>query len=129
MVSATNFISFHDVSPEIRFLWASPSIYDVLGYEPEEIIGMNAADMILPEDVTNSNDAFKENVKNDLVATQLVNKLRRKDGRPAHLLHVFSACYDFLVNCSTLIDPAAYAYQTLRAHSSAMTRIVGSRKE
>ncbi|KAF9351473.1 hypothetical protein BGX26_010522 [Mortierella sp. AD094] len=92
------------MSPDIRFLWASPSIYDVLGYEPEEIIGMNAADMIYPEDVTNSSDARKENIKNDLVATQLVNKLRRKDGSPAHLLHVFSTCYDFLVSCSTLLD-------------------------
>ncbi|KAF9109499.1 hypothetical protein BGX27_007551 [Mortierella sp. AM989] len=129
MFRANNFISFHDLSPEIPFLWASPSIYDVLGYEPEEIIGMNAADMIYPDDITNSNDALKENIKNDLVASQLVNKLRRKDGRPAHLLHVFSTCYDFLVNCSTLLDPAAFAYQTLRAHSSAMTRIVGSKQE
>ncbi|KAF9996514.1 hypothetical protein BGZ79_009744 [Entomortierella chlamydospora] len=123
------FISIHDLTPSIRFLWASPSVYDVLGYTPDEIVCMNAADMIYPEDVTNSSDALSENIKNDLVASQLVNKLRRKDGTPAHLLHVFSTCYDVLVNCSTLLDEEDDEYQQLRAHSTAMTSIVGSKEE
>jgi PAS domain S-box-containing protein len=99
-----NFISFHDLSPDIRFLWVSPGVYDVLGYEPEELIGKNTSDIFLEHDKSNNAEAIEENVKNDLVASQLVNTLRKKDGSPAHLLHVFSSCYDFMVNCSTLLD-------------------------
>ncbi|KAF8957225.1 hypothetical protein BGZ46_002236 [Entomortierella lignicola] len=56
--------------------------------------------MVLPSDQRHGVDAVKENIMNDLVATQATAKFGRKDG-----------------------------VQTLRAHSSVMTRMVGTKKE
>ncbi|KAF9102327.1 hypothetical protein BGX27_011044 [Mortierella sp. AM989] len=128
MSLANNFISFHDLTPEIIFLWASPSIYEVLGYDQDEIVGMSAVALIVPEDVPDTREIYDDNVKNHLVATQVVNKLRRKDGIAVHFLHVFSTCYDFLVNCSTVLNSDTYTYQQTKAHST-MARTLGSKKK
>ncbi|KAI8357485.1 hypothetical protein B0O80DRAFT_496244 [Mortierella sp. GBAus27b] len=129
MFRVDNFISFHDLTPEARFLWVSPTIYDLLGYQPEDLIGTPAYDIVLPVDIADSKTAHKENVMNDLVATQVVVRYKCKDGRSIHFSSLFSLCYDFIVHCATMLDPGAEAYVQLRAHSSAMTRLVGSKKE
>ncbi|KAF9982304.1 hypothetical protein BGZ65_003015 [Modicella reniformis] len=129
MFQADNFISFHDLTPEAHYLWASPTIYDVLGYEPEEVVGMRAYNYIFSDDIADSRTAHKENLINDLVASQIVLRYKDKDNRPVYCACVFSLCYDFIVNCATMLDPGAEAYVQLRAHSSAMTRLVGSKKE
>ncbi|KAF9346454.1 hypothetical protein BGX26_002022, partial [Mortierella sp. AD094] len=108
MVTANSFITFHDVTPQMCVLWASPSVYDVMGYEPEEAVGLYTTDLIVPDCLNNSSVAINENIKNDLAATQLINSLRHKDGHPVHLLHVITTCYDFMVNCSTMIEDTEY---------------------
>ncbi|KAF9973364.1 hypothetical protein BGZ65_009307 [Modicella reniformis] len=129
MFRADGFISFHDLTPQARYLWASPTIYDVLGYEPEELFGVPAYDIVIPDDIPDSRDFHKENLMNDLVASQIVVRHRAKDGRPVHCLAVISLCYDFLVNCATLLDSDAEAYAQTRAHSTVMNRMAGSKEE
>ncbi|KAF8937279.1 hypothetical protein EDD21DRAFT_389774 [Dissophora ornata] len=124
-----NYISFHDLSPEARFLWASPSIYDVIGYTPEELVGTVPYDIIFQDDHSNSRSVHKENLMNDLVASQTTVRYRGKDGQPIYCIAVFSLCYDFIVNCSTLVDPNAGIYTQLRGHSAAMNGLVGSKEE
>ncbi|KAF9378081.1 hypothetical protein BGX21_002999 [Mortierella sp. AD011] len=104
MVFGTSFLSFHDLTPQLGVLWASPSILDVLGYKPEELVGVNTTDLIVPEDLPDTSEGINENIKNDLAATQIVNALRHKDGRPIRLVHVFTTCYDFVVSCSSMVD-------------------------
>ncbi|KAI7823385.1 hypothetical protein BC939DRAFT_493125 [Gamsiella multidivaricata] len=124
-----NYISLHDISPEGRFVWVSESIFDVLGYTPEEIVGRPVYEFIYSEDIAASKTVHKENVMNDLVASQVILRYVGKDGRPVACTSVFSLCYDFVVNCSTIVDPNVGTFRQFRAHSVAMTRIVGSRKE
>ncbi|KAF8977610.1 hypothetical protein BGZ46_007254 [Entomortierella lignicola] len=128
MNSAGGFISFHDLSPDIRFLWASPSVFQALGYNQDEIVGMNSYDLVLPDGAGTTHESVKENVKNDLVATQIVNKLRHKDGHIIPYVHCFSTCYDFIASVSTIIDTSAETLQSFRKHSIAMTRMVNSKK-
>jgi PAS domain S-box-containing protein len=106
---ADNFISFHDLTPEARFLWASPTVYDLLGFEPDDLIGLPAYDIVLPVDIADSKTAHKENVMNDLVATQVVVRYKRKDGQTILFASLFSLCYDFIVHCATMLDPGAEA--------------------
>ncbi len=47
---STDVVSKHDLSG--RILYISPSCRNLLGYEPEELIGMNICDLIHPEDLT-----------------------------------------------------------------------------
>ncbi|KAK3825283.1 MAG: hypothetical protein J3Q66DRAFT_327392 [Benniella sp.] len=129
MSLAHNYISFHDLDLGANFLWLSPSVQDVLGYTPEELIGRPTYDFIFPEDIPLTKVTHKENLKNDLVASQIVLRYIGKDGRLIPCVAVFGLCYDFIFNCSTLVDPNALAYKQLRAHSAAMTRLVGSRKK
>ncbi|KAF9898422.1 hypothetical protein BX616_004054 [Lobosporangium transversale] len=129
MFQSLNYISFHDLSPEGRFIWASPSVVDVLGYQPEELVGVPVYAIIPEEDIPLTKTVHLENVLNDLAASQIVLRFKTKDGRLVTCTSVFGLCYDFIFNCATVIDPNAGSYIQMRAHSSAMTRIVGSRKE
>ncbi|KAF8963553.1 hypothetical protein BGZ46_000949 [Entomortierella lignicola] len=130
-MNSHSFLAFHELSEKLRFLWASPSVEDVLGYSAEEIVGKSPWDMVDDGDVPNSFDALKENVMNDLVVTQLINRFRHKDGHLVYNLIVFSTCYNMIVVCQSLIShPTSEGeYQKLRAHSTAMTRIVGDKSE
>ncbi|KAF9171253.1 hypothetical protein BGX21_007534 [Mortierella sp. AD011] len=119
-----------DLSDKCRFLWASPGIEDVFGYDSDEVIGMSAIGMVMSTDVHNVYDAVKENIMNDLVSSQLFAKYRHKDGHPVYIHVVFSMCYDMIVSHVILVPPPEEGYrQPSRAHSRAMTRLVGAKKE
>jgi len=112
MVQAVNFISFHDLTPEGHYIWASPTVYEVLGYDQEDLVGVPGYNIIYPDDMAESKAVHKENLFNDLVASQIVVRYKGKDGRPVPCACVFSLCYDFIVNCATLLDPSAEACKT-----------------
>ncbi|KAF9366730.1 hypothetical protein BGX34_009570 [Mortierella sp. NVP85] len=122
MSQAPNFISFHDLSPEARILWASPTVYDALGYEPEELAGKCGYDLVYPEDCSEGKEFHKESFIHDLVASQLIVRYKAKDGRPVPCLCVVSLCYDFAVNSTTVLDPGAESYQQRQVYSTLMAR-------
>ncbi|KAF9949863.1 hypothetical protein BGZ65_007013, partial [Modicella reniformis] len=80
MTPPHSFISFHDLTPEGNWLWISPNVYDVLGYEPEELLGRSAYEVICPDDKGESETAHKEVLINDLVATQAIRRFKTKKG-------------------------------------------------
>ncbi len=53
---ATDLISRH--SPDGRFLYASPASRQLLGYEPEELIGQSVYDLIHPTDLERSKQQY-----------------------------------------------------------------------
>ncbi|KAK3825267.1 MAG: hypothetical protein J3Q66DRAFT_436381 [Benniella sp.] len=126
---APNFISFHDLSPEARILWASPTVYDALGYEPEELAGKCGYDLVYPEDYSEGKEFHKESFIHDLVASQLIVRYKAKDGRPVPCLCVVSLCYDFAVNSTTVLNSGAESYQQRQVYSTLMARSAGSKKE
>ena len=99
-----NFISFHDLTPEAHFLWASPSIEDCLGYTPEEIINVSPYDLLIKDDIPTTQTAHTENVLNDMVATQVTVRYRHKDGSAVPVLCIFSVCYEYIVTCITVLE-------------------------
>lgn len=121
MSQADNYISFHDLTPEARFLWASPSVYDVLGYEPEELIGVSVYDIVCLADHSEGREFHKESFMSDLVASQMVVRYKTKDGRPVHSVSVFSLCYDFVVNSVTALDSTAEACKWFMRESTCVT--------
>lgn len=99
-----DFISFHDLTPRACFLWASPSIEDCLGYTPEEIVNASPYDLIIHDNVASTKTTHAENILNDMVASQATLRYRHKDGYPVVVLCVFSVCYEFIVNCVTVLE-------------------------
>ncbi|KAK3831193.1 MAG: hypothetical protein JOS17DRAFT_134116 [Linnemannia elongata] len=127
MFEVDNFISFHDLSPDGTFIWTSPSVTAILGYEPEEIEGVPAYDVMHKDDIAYCRITHQENVLNDMVGTQIVVRFKHKDGSYVPCMVIFSVCYDYIVTCSTVIDTAQEAFRKVYTHSAAMTSIVGSR--
>ncbi|KAG0313493.1 hypothetical protein BGZ97_010111 [Linnemannia gamsii] len=117
---ANNFISIHDLTPEGRTLWVSDSIYDCLGYTPEEFLQTTTYELLHPDDVAIASVTHREHVLNDMVATQIVLRFRAKDGSYVANTSFFSLCYDFIINCTTIVDPAA-EFERIRRHHEAFS--------
>ncbi|KAG0224075.1 hypothetical protein BGX31_008217 [Mortierella sp. GBA43] len=129
MLRADSFIAFTDPSPQGHFLWLSPSVYDILGYEPEELIGRPGYEVICPDDHADTKEFRKEYVMNDLIASQIVIRFTTKDGRSFPGVAVVSFCYDFIIASVNVLDSSAGAHLQQRAHSNTMNHRVGSKKE
>ena len=60
-------------------LYASPSIWHLLGYNPDDLVGSNFLDFIHPSDIENASRAFEHRMKTwENFTTEL--RLRRNDG-------------------------------------------------
>jgi hypothetical protein len=104
MFQADNFISFHDLTPEACFLWASSSITICLGYDPDEVVGMKAYDVIHKDDIEYVKVTHQESVLNEMVGTQLLLRIKAKDDSYVPCMVIFSLCYDYIVSCYTVVD-------------------------
>ncbi|ELR72454.1 hypothetical protein C900_01537 [Fulvivirga imtechensis AK7] len=69
-------------NPDGSYLWVSPSVYKILGYSPEELIGKKHFDLIHPDDTANRKEEysnlFKTNIPGKVV--RFSYRMRRKDG-------------------------------------------------
>ncbi|KAG8880383.1 hypothetical protein FRB98_005144 [Tulasnella sp. 332] len=78
--SGVSCISVQDLSPQSRFTYASPSVVDVLGYEPEEIVGMTPFEIIHPDELATAGNAFYDALHLDRAATVGFLRFKHKDG-------------------------------------------------
>ncbi|KAL7754231.1 hypothetical protein RI367_000212 [Sorochytrium milnesiophthora] len=95
-----SFISFHDLSPEGRYLYASPSIKLLLGYEPEELIGRSSYDLFAPTESQNINIVHKDAIAHDKVSVLCLCRLKHKGGYFIQVEIVTNLCSDCIV-CAT----------------------------
>lgn len=63
------------------YTYASPKVRDLLGYEPEEILGRTPFDFMPAEEAERVNVHFQECLRDRKPITQLENIVRHKDGR------------------------------------------------
>ncbi len=75
---ALDFISLHD--PAGKILYASPAARRMLGYRPEEMMGVPAEAFIHPDDVEKFMEGNRRLAQDDKAAVALQYRLRRKDG-------------------------------------------------
>jgi len=80
MAPAVSCISVQDISPQTRFTYASPSMVDVLGYEPEEIVGMSPFQLIHADELQTAGNAFYDALHLDRAATVGYLRFKHKDG-------------------------------------------------
>jgi len=72
---------FWEFDANANFTYASPRIRDLLGYEPEELIGLNAFDLMDAEEARRVHDHFDPIAKKYLPFKGLININTHKDGR------------------------------------------------
>lgn len=73
---------FWEFDENANFTYVSPSIRDLLGYEPEELIGLNAFDLMSSDEAERVRKHFDPIAKKYLPFKNLENVNLHKDGRP-----------------------------------------------
>jgi PAS domain S-box-containing protein len=68
-----------EISRDARFLYVSPSFTESYGYRPEEVLGINALELIHPEDRTEV-DAIRSLAFSEETTAQFVFRFRHRDG-------------------------------------------------
>jgi PAS domain S-box-containing protein len=68
------------LSTDGTILYESPSIDRLLGYAPNELIGMNAFEMVHPDDIQRVMNAFTEIIQNRDLALSAEFRFRHKNG-------------------------------------------------
>ncbi len=74
---ATDMISRHD--PDGRYVYASPACRQLLGYAPEDLVGLSAYDLFHPDDVPRVQESHDDILQRPDVST-VSYRLRRRDG-------------------------------------------------
>lgn len=69
-----------EVDSECRYTYASPKVREILGYEPEDIIGKTPFELMTPEEATRVKEAFGPVLAEKSSFANLVNVNLRKDG-------------------------------------------------
>lgn len=70
-----------EVNAEGIYTYSSPKIEEILGYKPKEIIGKSPFDLMLPDDVAEIAETFKNAIKKGKSIVALENTNLHKDGR------------------------------------------------
>lgn len=72
---------FWEFDENACFTYASPQIRNLLGYDPSELIGLNAFDLMDPDEAERVHEHFDPVAKKYLPFNNLININRHKDGR------------------------------------------------
>ncbi len=75
--NATDMIARH--TPEGIFTYVSPACRDLLGYEPEQLVGVNSYTLFHPEDLENIRESHRYIAQGRVVST-VTYRMRRKNG-------------------------------------------------
>ena len=62
------------------YTYVSPQVYQILGYEPDEMVGRTPFDFMLPEEIEKVTAEFNHCIASRLPIVALENKAIRKDG-------------------------------------------------
>ena len=108
----------HDLSPNAIVLYASDSIDDVLGYDPEEVVGKSCFDYFHPDELPFARDKHGESIQFDnaavmsycryvplsisLIISSLICSLKNKQGAWIKCECVFTIVYDVFIAATTL---------------------------
>ena len=104
----------HDLSPEATLLYASDSIEDVLGYQPQDVINKSCFDYFHPEELPFARAKHGESIQFDNAAVlaycryvhlsylRLTCRLKNKQNEWIKCECVFTVVYDVFIAATTL---------------------------
>lgn len=77
--NSLNGIALTDTNGIINFV--APSVRNILGYEPEELVGTNIFGLVHPEDVSQAQERFASRLQNDAEKEYIVIRVRQSNGK------------------------------------------------
>ncbi|KAK9458136.1 hypothetical protein V1511DRAFT_454844 [Dipodascopsis uninucleata] len=93
-----SFLGIHDLTPESRILYASPSVEYIMGYEIEEVVGTSFFNHIYQDDLYSIREALGECVTGDRAAIMVHCRMQKKNGDSVVCYLIFTTVYDILVS-------------------------------
>ncbi|KAH9221371.1 hypothetical protein DL95DRAFT_356085 [Leptodontidium sp. 2 PMI_412] len=98
----TTFMTIHNLSREANILFASESIVDILGFQPEDVIGRSSFDYFHPDEVFNARTIHNRGVQMDRAAVLHYARIQNRDGEWVGCECVFTIVYEVLVACTSI---------------------------
>ncbi|KAK0714611.1 hypothetical protein B0H67DRAFT_487553 [Lasiosphaeris hirsuta] len=101
------FMTIHNLSPDANILFASESILDILGYQPEEVLGKSCFDYFHPDEVPLARSVHSRGVLLDKAAVLHYARIRSRDGRWVSCECCFTIVHDVLVASTSIYSGGA----------------------
>ncbi|KAL3428389.1 hypothetical protein PVAG01_01898 [Phlyctema vagabunda] len=98
----TTFMTIHNLSPEANIQWASESITEVLGYQPDEVIGRTCFDYFHPDEIPFARKVHSNGVMLDKAAVLHYARIKSRDGQWVGCECVFTIVHDVLIACTSI---------------------------
>ena len=91
-----------DLSLDARLLYASNSIVDILGYQPNEVVGKSCWEYFHPDEIPFARAIHGRGVQLDKAAVLNYCQIKNRDGRWVGCECVFTIVHDVLVGCTSI---------------------------
>ncbi|KAK3352357.1 hypothetical protein B0T25DRAFT_453851 [Lasiosphaeria hispida] len=101
------FMTIHNLAPDANILFASESILDILGYQPEEVLGKSCFDYFHPDEVPLARSVHSRGVLLDKAAVLHYARVRSRDGRWVSCECCFTIVHDVLVASTSIYSGGA----------------------
>ncbi len=92
----------HDLSYSCKIVYASDSIVDILGYQPQEVVGRSTFEFFQPEQLPFAKDVCSNSIDMDHAAILAYVNVKTKQGEWVGCECVFSVVYDVIIAATTL---------------------------
>ncbi|KAK8091070.1 hypothetical protein PG994_000575 [Apiospora phragmitis] len=96
------FMTIHNLSRDANVLFASDSIADILGYQPDEILGKSSFDYFHPDEVPFARSVHSRGVLLDKAAVLHYLRVQNRDGQWISCECCFTVVHDVLVACTSI---------------------------
>ncbi len=91
-----------DLTREANILFASDSVFDILGFQPEEVIGRSCFDYFHPDEVPMAKKIHNRDVQMDKAAVLHYARIQSRDGQWIGCECVFTVVYEVMVACTSV---------------------------
>lgn len=100
-------LSITDLTLDARLLYASNSITDILGYQPNEVVGKSCWEYFHPDEIPFARAIHGRGVQLDKAAVLNYCQIKNRDGRWVGCECVFTIVHDVMVGCTSIYKNGA----------------------
>ncbi|KAL0076998.1 hypothetical protein J3Q64DRAFT_1770097 [Phycomyces blakesleeanus] len=112
-----NYIAIFDNTLNATYIYVSDSVFDVLGFTPEEMLGKGGYSLIHPDELDSAHLIHRANVMNERMSVMLTYRTLHKSGEYVEIDTVVNYCTDVVVCTNFLHGNRTTVQHKIRASS------------